>query len=83
MTRPGAFKDTRKPLTRQQRACLAKWYELRKIGAVASKDKTSINRYINKHFGTRALANLGDADTNKLYNMLDGWLQSARRGEET
>ena len=36
MTHLGAFKDARRPLTRQQRACLGKWYDLRKRGIVQS-----------------------------------------------
>ena len=77
MTRLGAFKDARRPLTRQQRACLGKWYDLRKRGIVHSKDKSSFNRYIKRHFGKNNLADLSDSETNKLYNMLEGWLQGA------
>ena len=77
MTRLGAFKDARRPLTRQQRACLGKWYELRKRGIVHSKDKSSFNRYIKRYFGKNNLADLSDGETNKLYNMLEGWLQGA------
>lgn len=77
MTHLGAFKDARRPLTRQQRACLGKWYDLRKRGIVQSKDKSSFNRYIKRHFGKNNLADLADDGTNKLYNMLDGWLQGA------
>ena len=77
MTRLGAFKDARRPLTRQQRACLGKWYELRKRGIVHSKDKSSFNRYIKRHFGKNNLADLADGETNTLYNMLEGWLQGA------
>ena len=77
MTRLGAFKDARRPLTRQQRACLGKWYDLRKRGIVHSKDKSSFNRYIKRHFGKNNLADLADDETNKLYNMLEGWLQGA------
>ena len=76
MTRLGAFKDARRPLTRQQRACLGKWYDLRKRGIVHSKDK-SFNRYIKRYFGKNNLADLADDETNKLYNMLEGWLQGA------
>ena len=72
MTRLGAFKDAR-----QQRACLGKWYDLRKRGIVQSKDKSSFNRYIKRHFGKNNLADLADDETNKLYNMLEGWLQGA------
>ena len=77
MTRLGAFRDARRPLTRQQRACLGKWYELRKRGIVHSKDKSSFNRYIKRYFGKNNLADLSDGETNKLYNMLEGWLQGA------
>lgn len=77
MTRLGAFKDARRPLTRQQRACLGKWYDLRKRGIVHSKDKSSFNRYIKRYFGKNNLADLSDGETNKLYNMLEGWLQGA------
>lgn len=77
MTRLGAFKDARRPLTRQQRACLGKWYDLRKRGIVHSKDKSSFNRYIKRHFGKNNLADLVDDETNTLYNMLEGWLQGA------
>ena len=77
MTRLGAFKDARRPLTRQQRACLGKWYDLRKRGIVHSKDKSSFNRYIKRYFGKNNLADLADDETNKLYNMLEGWLQGA------
>lgn len=77
MTRLGAFKDARRPLTRQQRACLGKWYELRKRGIVHSKDKSSFNRYIKRYFGKNNLADLADEETNTLYNMLEGWLQGA------
>ena len=77
MTRLGAFKDARRPLTRQQRACLGKWYDLRKRGIVHSKDKSSFNRYIKRYFGKNNLADLADDETNKLYNMLEGWLQDA------
>lgn len=77
MTRLGAFKDARRPLTRQQRACLGKWYDLRKRGIVHSKDKSSFNRYIKRHFGKNNLADLADDETNTLYNMLEGWLQGA------
>ena len=76
MTRLGAFKNERRLLTRQQRACLAKWYTLRKIGAVKSKDKSSFNRYIKERFGRWNLADLSDGDTSKLYNMLEGWIES-------
>lgn len=72
MTRLGAFKDARRPLTRQQRACLGKWYDLRKRGIVHSKDKSSFNRYIKRYFGKNNLADLADDETNKLYNMLEG-----------
>ena len=68
---------TRLPLTRQQRACLGKWYELRRCGIVQSKDKSSFNRYIKRYFGKNNLADLSDGETNKLYNMLEGWLQGA------
>lgn len=77
MTNLGAFKDKRRPLTRQQRACLGKWYDLRKRGVIKSKDKTSFNRYMKRHFGKNNLADLTDSETNKLYNMLEGWLQTA------
>ena len=77
MTRLGAFKDARRPLTRQQRACLGKWYDLRQRGIVHSKDKSSFNRYIKRYFGKNNLADLSDGETNKLYNMLEGWLQGA------
>lgn len=77
MTHLGAFKDARRPLTRQQRACLGKWYELRRCGIVQSKDKSSFNRYIKRYFGKNNLADLSDGETNKLYNMLEGWLQGA------
>jgi Mu-like phage E16 protein len=77
MTNLGAFKDARRPLTRQQRACLGKWYELRKRGIVHSKDKSSFNRYIKRYFGKNNLADLADEETNTLYNMLEGWLQGA------
>ena len=77
MTNLGAFKDARRPLTRQQRACLGKWYELRKRGIVHSKDKSSFNRYIKRYFGKNNLADLSDGETNKLYNMLEGLLQGA------
>ena len=77
MTRLGAFKDARRPLTRQQRACLGKWYDLRKRGIVHSKDKSSFNRYIKRYFGKNNLADLADDETNTLYNMLEGWLQGA------
>ena len=77
MTRLGACRDARRPLTRQQRACLGKWYELRKRGIVHSKDKSSFNRYIKRYFGKNNLADLSDGETNKLYNMLEGWLQGA------
>lgn len=77
MTRLGAFKDARRPLTRQQRACLGKWYDLRKRGIVHSKDKSSFNRYIKRYFGKNNLADLADDETNKLYNMLESWLQGA------
>ena len=77
MTRLGAFKDARRPLTRQQRACLGKWYDLRQRGIVHSKDKSSFNRYIKRHFGKHNLADLADDETNTLYNMLEGWLQGA------
>ena len=77
MTRLGAFKDARRPLTRQQRACLGKWYELRRCSIVQSKDKSSFNRYIKRYFGKNNLADLADDETNKLYNMLEGWLQGA------
>ena len=77
MTRLGAFKDARRPLPRQQRACLGKWYDLRKRGIVHSKDKSSFNRYIKRYFGKNNLADLADDETNKLYNMLEGWLQGA------
>ena len=76
MTRLGAFKAARRPLTNQQRACLAKWYTLRKLDAVKSKDKSSFNRYIKERFGRWNLADLSDTDTNKLYNMLEGWIRS-------
>ena len=76
MTRLGAFKQARRLLTPQQRACLAKWYALRKLGAVRSQDKSSFNRYIKERFGRWHLADLSDADTNKLYNMLEGWIRS-------
>jgi len=75
LPRLGAFRDARRPLTRQQRACLGKWYELRKRGIVHSKDKSSFNRYIKRYFGKNNLADLSDGETNKLYNMLEGWLQ--------
>ena len=68
MTRLGAFRDARRPLPRQQRACLGKWYELRKRGIVHSKDKSSFNRYIKRYFGKNNLADLSDGETNKLYN---------------
>ena len=64
-------------MTRLQRACLGKWYELRKRGIVHSKDKSSFNRYIKRYFGKNNLADLSDGETNKLYNMLEGWLQGA------
>ena len=76
MTRLGAFKAARRPLTNQQRACLAEWYTLRKLDAVKSKDKSSFNRYIKERFGRWNLADLSDTDTNKLYNMLEGWVRS-------
>lgn len=78
MTRLGAFKQARRLLTPQQRACMAKWYTLRKIGAVKSKHKTSFNRYIKERFGKWHLADLSDADTNKLFNMLEGWIRSTQ-----
>ncbi|WP_298640537.1 regulatory protein GemA [uncultured Cardiobacterium sp.] len=82
MTHLGAFKDGRRPLTRQQRACIAKWYDLRKIGAIVSKDKSSLNRYVKKFLGKWNVADLTDEETNKLYNMLEGWLsdERAKRG---
>ena len=82
MTHLGAFKDERRPLTRQQRACIAKWYDLRKIGAIVSKDKSSLNRYVKKFLGKWNVADLTDEETNKLYNMLEGWLsdERAKRG---
>lgn len=82
MTRLGAFKDARRPLTRQQRACIAKWYDLRIIGAIVSKDKSSLNRYVKKFLGKWNVADLTDEETNKLYNMLEGWLsdERAKRG---
>lgn len=42
-----------------------------------SKDKSSFNRYIKRYFGKNNLADLSDGETNKLYNMLEGWLQGA------
>lgn len=79
MTRLGAFKRATKPLTPQQKACIAKWYDLRRIGAVSSKDKSALNRYIKKHLGGWNVADLNSIQTNKLYNMLEQWLKNARR----
>ncbi len=76
MAKRGAFKT--QPLTDQQRACVAKWYELRRLGEVNSKDKSSLNRYCKKHFKKWNVSALGKAETDKLFNMLEGWIQKAR-----
>ncbi len=76
MAKRGAFKT--KPLTGQQRACVAKWYELRRLGEVNSKDKSSLNRYCKNHFKKWNICDLDRAETDKLFNMLEGWIQKAR-----
>lgn len=73
MDKLGAFPP--KPLTRQQKACVAKWYELRRMGVVKSKDKSSLNRFTKKHLGVWSVSDLTDAQTDKLYNMLENWIE--------
>ncbi len=72
MQKRGAFK--KKPLTGQQKACVAKWYTLRKLGAVNSKDKSSLNRYIKKRFGKWNMGDLTTDETNQLLGHLQGWI---------
>lgn len=72
----GAFKP--KPLTRQQKACVAKWYELRRMGVVKSKDKSSLNRFTKKHLGVWSISDLTDAQTDKLYSMLESWIEKEK-----
>lgn len=75
MQRLGAFQKPKRLLTPQQKACLAKWYKLRRLGAVKSTDKSSFNAYIRKRFSKNNLADLSDGETNKLFNMLEAWIQ--------
>lgn len=77
MTRLGAFQHATRTLTAQQRACIAKWYKLRRMGVINSKDKSSFNRFIKERFCKWNLADLSDIEANKLYNMLEGWIRSA------
>ncbi len=75
MTRRGAFKDARKPLTGVQKACVAKWYKLRQLGAIGSKDKASLNRFVKKHFNKWNVADLTIKESNKLAGILEGWIK--------
>jgi len=77
MTRLGAFRDARRPPTPPPRPRPGQWHAPRPPGRVHSKDKSSFNRYIKRHFGKNNLADLADDETNTLYNMLEGWLQGA------
>ncbi len=72
MKKRGAFK--KKPLTGQQKACVAKWYKLRHLGIVNSKDKSSLNRYIKKRFGKWNMSDLTTDETNQLLGHLQGWI---------
>ncbi|MBS9780909.1 MAG: regulatory protein GemA [Gammaproteobacteria bacterium] len=72
MQKRGAFKT--KPLTGQQKACVAKWYKLRNLGVVSSKDKSSLNRYIKKRFEKWNICDLTTDETNQLLGHLQGWI---------
>ncbi len=80
MTRRGAFKP--KPLTAQQKACVAKWYKLRTLGAVRSKDKSSLNRFCKKQIGKWNIADLTADETNKLLGVLEGWIQKVEHAPD-
>ncbi len=75
MTRRGAFKHAKKPLTGVQKACVAKWYKLRQLGAIGSKDKASLNRFVKKHFKKWNVADLTIKESNKLAGILEGWIK--------
>lgn len=75
MTRRGAFKRAKKPLTGVQKACVAKWYKLRSLGAVNSKDKASLNRFVKANFSKWNVADLTVEQSNKLAGMLEGWIK--------
>lgn len=74
MRNKGAFKKAKKPLTGQQKACVAKWYKLRSLGAINSKDKTSLNKFINQRFTVWNVWDLDTSQTNQLLGMLQGWI---------
>lgn len=73
MGKRGAFKT--KALTGQQKACVAKWYKLRGLGEVNSKDKSSLNRFVKKQFGKWNVADLNADETNRLLGMLEHWIR--------
>ncbi len=73
MGKRGAFKP--KPLTGQQKACVAKWYKLRGLGAVSSRDKSSLNRFCKKHLGKWNIGDLNTEETNQLLGMLENWIR--------
>lgn len=80
MNRRGAFKT--KPLNSQQKACVAKWYKLRTLGAVSSKDKSSLNRFCKNQIGTWNIADLTVDETNKLLGILENWIQKVEHAPD-
>lgn len=75
MTRRGAFKRSKKPLTGVQKACVAKWYKLRRLGAVNSSDKASFNRYVKQRFNKWNVADLTVSESNQLAGQLEHWIK--------